>query len=540
MRNAFTSRSHSGRFTGAMFCAEGDPASGDIHGGVNVGVTLATGCTREYVAAPDTQYSAFGADLRGVGRLDVFDLDSAPLSFVGHKDLQLTERPAGHHPAGVLVKDLASLPNACKPFHADCSALCAFGFGNDGLTQIMVLPGDAAAFSSRLSPQRSPGTAVVSRLQRSPDFVAGFLEPLAVRARLQRAVGSGGGVADSQVHAHRGTTGLFRIRDHARGQQIPLTAHKGEIAFPFLRSQQNALAIAARKRYVEPPIQRPDRDARFRIREDAAIVGSGSARLKAPLDSLIEFVGVGNLRDRTHGGLGCQSESLPRLSVAKFVEIELAKGLRFPGNLADVIARGVKGDQRAGKRISLSGGRKEFELRRQVHSGFLLRFDVLLNSRRRNSTRAANVVTPAPERRHRLESGKLLAQFVRRVALHLIRDVLQRVSRRSLQKQVNVIGHYFQGHDLAIKLFSLRSNQGREVCTDRAHQNFAPEFRTPDEVIGHRRNTAAKMSVTFDAHNTNYSKRVDSWRPTNVPLRTARGASSAWLTMRLEGRGGSR
>ena len=165
---------------------------------------------------------------------------------------------------------------------------------------------------------------------------------------------------------------------------------------------------------------------------------------------------------------------------------------------------------------------------RQVHSGFLLRFDVLLNCRCRNSARTANVVTPAPERRHRLESRKLLAQLVRCVALHLIRDVLWRVSRGSLQKQMHVIRHYFQGHDFAIKLSGLRSNQGREICTDRAHQNFAPEFRAPDEVVSHRRNAAAKMSVTFDTHANYYPKRIDSWQPTNVPLRTG-GASSAWL-----------
>src|ERR1039458_6272228 len=159
MRNAFTFRSASGRHRPVK---PGAPASGDIHGGIIIGVESTTGCTGEYVAAPSSQHATSGAGLAGGGRFNVFDLNTAPLGFVGHKCLKLAERPAGHHPVGVLVEDLASLSDARKPFHPDHSGLCAFGFGNDGLTEVVVLPGDTSAFASTLPAQRDAGAAIVS------------------------------------------------------------------------------------------------------------------------------------------------------------------------------------------------------------------------------------------------------------------------------------------------------------------------------------------------------------------------------------------
>src|ERR1019366_7076425 len=132
----------------------------------------ATGCTGEYVTPPNAQRAALGAGLAGIGGVHVFDSDSAPFGLVGNKELQLAERPAGHHPVGVLVEDLASLPDACKPFHPDYSGLCAFGFGNDGLTEVVVLPGDTSAFASTLPAQRHACAAIVSGLQRRAGLVA--------------------------------------------------------------------------------------------------------------------------------------------------------------------------------------------------------------------------------------------------------------------------------------------------------------------------------------------------------------------------------
>jgi hypothetical protein len=165
MRNVFTSRSHSGRFTGAMFCAWGDPARGNIYGGVDVGVNRTAGGTREHGAAPGSQRATRRTGLRGIGRFDVFDFDSTPFGLVGYEALQWGERPARDHAAGRFVPDPGSLPNMRKPFPADHSALCAFGFGNDSLAQIVVLPGDAAALPPGESTQGPTRPPIISRWQ---------------------------------------------------------------------------------------------------------------------------------------------------------------------------------------------------------------------------------------------------------------------------------------------------------------------------------------------------------------------------------------
>ena len=164
MRNALTFRCDSGRLTPA---GPGDPACGNVQRRLNVGVRVATGGTREHVPTPDTQRAALGASLACIGGVHVFDLDSASFGFVGDEHLKLAKRPAGHHPVGVLVEDLRSPPNACEPFHPDRSGLCAFGFGDDGLTEIVIPPRDAAALTSGLPAQRLAGTPVVSGLQRA-------------------------------------------------------------------------------------------------------------------------------------------------------------------------------------------------------------------------------------------------------------------------------------------------------------------------------------------------------------------------------------
>ncbi len=366
MQNAFTFRSYSGRFTGAMLCAFGDPASGNVHAGIGVSVAFAAGCTGEHVAAPDSQFSTFGAGLRSVGWLDVFVLQSSTLGFVGAERLQLAVRPTGHHPVGVLVEDLASVSNTCKPFHADRSALCAFGFGNDSFTQIVVFPGDAAALPSRLSSQRLTGAASVSRLQGCPDLVT--LRPVLLphRATVQCAVRRGGRVANPQVHAHRWTLAFAAGRDFAGSEKIPLASDQGEIALSLLRRQQTALMVSAGKRNIHSTAPCPDRHGRSRIGKDAAVVSSGSMRLERTLDLLIQFVSIGHFRNRTHSGLGSQPELLSDLPVAKSMQIELAKSPRLPSNPADVIAGGVRYFERAAQSVRLLGRTQQFNLGRQL------------------------------------------------------------------------------------------------------------------------------------------------------------------------------
>lgn len=115
---------------------------------------------------------------------------------------------------------------------------------------------------------------------------------------------------------------------------------------------------------------------------------------------------------------------------------------------------------------------------------------------------------------------------------YLIGNVLRSVSGRSLQEQVDVIGRYFEGRDLAVQLFRLAENQRSQARLDAPGEHLPPVFRTPHEVASHRRNAAAKVAIPFGAHYFNYSPVFDNWRQTSArnrrPGRSPR-YPSAWL-----------
>jgi hypothetical protein len=85
--------------------------------------------------------------------------------------------------------------------------------------------------------------------------------------------------------------------------------------------------------------------------------------------------------------------------------------------------------------------------------------------------------------------------------LDLIGDVLGSVCRRSLQKQMYVVGHHFERDDLAVEFRSLRQDQGTQGNFHATRENLAM-LRTPDEVIGQRGNAATDVPVSFHAHNS--------------------------------------
>jgi hypothetical protein len=314
------------------------------------------------------------------------------------------------------------------------------------------------------------------------------------------------------------------IGHHARRHQIPFAPHASEIGFSLAVGEQGALALAADKRNAQPARERPEGHRRRRqvVGQNAPVIGRRASGAEGPAHSLIQLVSIGGLRDRSDGSLRRQFEPLAHRPVAELVQIELAEGLRIPGRGADVITGGVRCRQRVGERGRLGRRRLEFQLRRQMHSGPLLLFDVLLHRGGGNRASAAHVVAPAPERRKsRFQRGELLAQFVSRVSLDLIRDVLRRMCRRSLHEPMHGVGHYFKCHDLTVQLTDLLANQRAQGGSHTAGKHFAPEFRTPDEVVRQRRNTAAKLSVTLDAHILDVTSVFDSWKHKNSFLRLA-------------------
>jgi hypothetical protein len=117
-------------------------------------------------------------------------------------------------------------------------------------------------------------------------------------------------------------------------------------------------------------------------------------------------------------------------------------------------------------------------------------------------------------------------------SFHLVGDVLRGNRGGRLQKHVNVIGHHFQGHNLAMQVFRLAANQRPQARFDAPGEHLSAVLGTPHEVVRHRRNAAAKVAISFDAHNFNYTPVFDNWlqktREIRRPMRSPR-YPSAWL-----------
>ena len=125
-----------------------------------------------------------------------------------------------------------------------------------------------------------------------------------------------------------------------------------------------------------------------------------------------------------------------------------------------------------------------------------------LNRGSRHCARAAHVIASAPEgRQPRLQIGKLTPQLMRSEAFHLVDNVLRGVGGRRFEKQVDVIGHDFERDNLAVQLFGLAEDQCPQARLNAPGEYLAAVLGTPNEVVRHRRNTAAKVPIPLYAHN---------------------------------------
>ena len=133
--------------------------------------------------------------------------------------------------------------------------------------------------------------------------------------------------------------------------------------------KHGALAFTTHERDSLPPIQCPDRDRRVGQgeREDAVIVSDRGERTKRAPGLLVQLVSITDFRKRPHNHLGRQAECLAHLLIAQLLKRKLAECARFPGDIADGVARGIGRLKRALERISLFRCRLQLQLCNQFH-----------------------------------------------------------------------------------------------------------------------------------------------------------------------------
>ena len=114
----------------------------------------------------------------------------------------------------------------------------------------------------------------------------------------------------------------------------------------------------------------------------------------------------------------------------------------------------------------------------------LLGLYILSDRFRRNVSGSTNVVGACPQGRQAApQKRELVTQCVTRCSLQPMHDLMWRDCRRERNKQVDMIGSYYQFKDVALHRCHQRMQHDNQPITYHASQDRTPIFRTPHKVI---------------------------------------------------------
>jgi hypothetical protein len=109
---------------------------------------------------------------------------------------------------------------------------------------------------------------------------------------------------------------------------------------------------------------------------------------------------------------------------------------------------------------------------------------VALDGSGRNMACCPHIVTPRPQiRQTAFEVRKFFAQFVCRVPLEPVHDLVGSYRGRKATKEMNVIRPDHEVQHFAAKFGTLFSNQFVKARSKTIYQDSAPEFWYPNEVV---------------------------------------------------------
>jgi hypothetical protein len=142
---------------------------------------------------------------------------------------------------------------------------------------------------------------------------------------------------------------------------------------------------------------------------------------------------------------------------------------------------------------------------RFAHLFTLLSLDIFPDCIFTNVAHCSSVVAPGPEAgKFRAEFPELSSQYSRGVALELVHDVLNCLSRLTSDKYVNVVWVNLHYLNLNAHLLSPKVKQLAQTLSDLRSKHLFPILRTPDQVILDVVDTTS-VSLISVAHNQYYT-----------------------------------
>ncbi len=392
--------------------------------------------------------------------------------------------------------------------------LRAFGLRNNPFGETVVDMFSKSALLAGQLPQAAVTAERAKFLQFAPEPPMPVAHVLDDLSAVGRAVTIGGDIGHAQIDSEHAVNVLrFGFLSIARYQQIPVAAMIEHFALTLPGGEQGALSFSTNERDCLPSVKCPDRDKRVEHgeREDTVIVGNRAVGPKRPPHLPIQLIRIRDFGNTAHGELRGKSERLAHVLINQLMEGKLAECLSREGNTADVVARRIGCLKRALECISLFRRGQQFQLNGQFHLAALLLLNVVLDRFSRDVPSTTDIVRTAPQRRQaRTEVWKLITQNARRVAFHLINNVLRRECWWRFHKQVNVIRLNLKRHNLKMQRRCMLVDQHPQAVSNRACQHLAPVFRTPDEVVIDCRDAASNVAVSLSTHVLQYTWTFDS------------------------------
>jgi len=263
--------------------------------------------------------------------------------------------------------------DACKLFQGN-TASSVFSLCNNTLADYVVDVGCKTGFLPRTLHQETLGGFRPFGLKLTSQLGMALSEAVDLVAGIKNPIGIGSDVLDAQVYPEEfrklSNRRLFHLANLVK-VEVPVTENQVGLAGKMF--QQFKLSFAGDKWNRGSAVNRPDGD---RLRgelpgKDTLVVGDAAVPFEDPHDIPVELIAIGNLGKHSYHELGSQLKSGANIIIEQVVKVILAKGLCFPGPLADVVGRIVYRFKSGQERLMLLCRRIQLDLRYQLHANII-------------------------------------------------------------------------------------------------------------------------------------------------------------------------
>lgn len=322
------------------------------------------------IAFVDTATSGAGATR--VARIDRDHGDACPPCLVLDEGAQLMKGPTVQD-RSLAAASSCPQANALEVFKSN-PACGVFGGLYDLLADDVVhVRGEAALLA---------GEALETALGRAGLLLLEFgAEPPLAKAHtfdglalMERAVAVRSDVGDAEVNAEKVVGDDLRLLVHVTSlKKEEVAVAEDKITLAVQAGEQFGLMLSADEGHLLATVERPDRDLAFvdLVGDKAVIEGECRQRPERALRALVEFVGVRDFRKDAHCAVSAKPERGAYVGVAEFVQGELPERSLPQSDIADVVARGVRGLKCTLERSVLIWRRLEFEACDQLHAAIV-------------------------------------------------------------------------------------------------------------------------------------------------------------------------